>query len=69
MTTSVSIASLDVGMWATVLGALGTKVGIALASCVGTLVVGITFTKVAVTLVLVVLILAFAALVNWYIES
>lgn len=66
--TTVSVASLDVGLIGATLGALGTKMGLVLMSCLGTLIVGITLEKAAIAGILCFAVLVMAALVNFCVD-
>jgi len=67
-TATVSATTLDVGVWGTFLGAMGTKAGVIITSSLGTLAVGLTFHKLALALVTIVIILLMGILINLYLQ-
>jgi RNA polymerase sigma-70 factor (ECF subfamily) len=64
VSVTVSAATLDVGVMGTLVGALGTKFGIILTSCLGTLLVGLTFQKLLLFAFLAVVIIFAVAIIN-----
>lgn len=69
VTATVTGSSLDVGVIGSLLGMLGTKMGVFLTSLVSTVLVGITFQKVFLVVLAIVLVILAAALVNLYIRE
>ena len=69
VTGTIRAATLNVGFCGSILGALGTKVGMTLASCVGAFIVGFTLQKLALAVILMLMIPVLLAVVNLYVDA
>jgi RNA polymerase sigma-70 factor (ECF subfamily) len=65
---TISASTLSVGVSGTIVGAMGTRVGAILTSCLATLVVGFTFQRLVLAVVLLIVFLVFVAILNLLLE-